>query len=123
MILLLILPLIAAELFRFGPDNHMLFVEGKVADHSQPYLFKIDPSMRYSVVTDILAQKLDIKKSDFKGNEICSTKVKIDLTTIDGTFFVVQGSQDFPLWGGVIGADLLEKKILDIVIKLFLYFF
>lgn len=114
MILLLILPLIAAELFRFGPDNHMLFVEAKVADHEHPYLFKIDPSMRYSVVTEILADNLELKKSDFKGNEICSTKVKIDRTSIDGTFFVVQGSSDFPLWGGVLGADVLEKQVIDI---------
>ena len=70
-ILLLLLPLFAAELFRFGPDNHMLFVEAKINDNTQNYLFKIDPSMRYSVITDIVAKRMKLPKTTLQGNEIC----------------------------------------------------
>ena len=115
--LILSLQIFAAELFRFGPDNHMLFVEAQISDHPTPYLFRIDPSMRYSVLTDGVTETLKLPRSDFRGNEIATSTLRIEKTQLEGTFFIVQGSQDFPLWGGVIGADMLDQKVIDINLR------
>ena len=104
----------AAELYQFGPDPHVIFIEATLSNSDTPFLFSLNPGLSYSMLTENVISETQLPIQNFRGNTVSKSELMIDDVSIDSVFYVIDGHQNFPLWGGIIGGDVLEKFVVDI---------